>query len=92
MLPLSADTATWCWRARSPDYPARLLRACCALPPACRACLQGDSASPLLTLDLAHNSWYSTHCRVPLHRVLVRRLPAAERLPSAHGMPAGSFH
>jgi hypothetical protein len=35
----------------------------------------GDSASPLVTADLAHNSWYTSHARlVPVHRLLVRLL------------------
>jgi hypothetical protein len=39
-------------------------------PSLCRSGLQGDAASPLVTTDLALNSYYTTR-RLPIDRILV---------------------
>lgn len=49
----------------------------------------GDSASPLVTADLAHNSWYTSHARlVPVHRLLVRLLGCLSSVLLGAGWPA----
>jgi vesicular inhibitory amino acid transporter len=36
----------------------------------------GDGASPLVTADIARSSWFTSHSRLPVHRILVSQLHA----------------